>query len=474
MKKRIWIIILVIALAAAGFFAYRSFQAARVAASSSFQTEKLARGDLTSMIGATGIVRANQTAVLSWQTTGTVGSVHVSVNDTVSADQVLAELVKNSLPQNIILAQAELVTAEKNLDNLVNSDTASAQAEQTLVNARKNLEDAQKKLDSKSYTRASQDVIDTAYANYILAQNEVDRLQGIYDGTAHLAEEDLNRASALSALAAAKQRRDTALANYNYAKDRPDEIDVSIAQANVDLAKANLADAEREWNRLKDGPDPNDIAAAQARVNAIRATLELAAIMAPFDGVITAVYAKAGDQAAPGATAFRVDDLTHMLVDVQVTEVDINQIRPGQPVTFSFDAIPAKEYTGSVTEVGRVGTETQGVVNFNVTIELNDADERVLPGMTAAVNIVVEQLEDVLLVPNRAVRQREGQLTVYVLRNSLPEQVDIEVGASSDVYSELVSGDIQEGEEIVMNPGVMLDMGSGGGAMMGPPGSRNP
>lgn len=452
MKRRTIIIIVILALAVGGFFFWRNRQQQAAAAATNYQTVTLEQGNLTATVGATGTVRANQTALLGWQTNGTVGKINVAVGDMVQTDEILAELQRSSLPQTVIMAESDLITAKKNLEDLQNSNLARARAQQNLVNAEQAVEDAQEKVDSKSYTLASQDVIDVAYANYILAQNEVDRLQQEYDGMAYLADDDPNRAAALSKLAAAKQRRDTSLANYNRAKSKPDELDVNLAEANLAIAKANLADMQREWERVKNGVDPNDLAAAQARVEALEATLGLANVKAPFSGTVTEVNVSPGDQAAPTVSAFRLDDLSHLLVDVQITEIDINRVKVGQDVTLSFDAILDKEYTGKVTEVGRVGTALAGVVNFNVTIELSDADESVLPGMTAAVNIIVEQLDDVLLVPNRAVRLRDGQRIVYVLRNGVLETIEVELGSTSETYSELLSTELKAGDQVVLNP----------------------
>jgi HlyD family secretion protein len=97
------------------------------------------------------------------------------------------------------------------------------------------------------------------------------------------------------------------------------------------------------------------------------------------------------------------------------------------------------------------------VVDFIVTVSLQDADEEVKPGMTAAVNVAVQQLDDVLLVPNRAVRVLDGQRVVYVLKDGGPQPVDISLGASSETYSELLSGDLAEGDPIVLNPPVVFE-----------------
>jgi HlyD family secretion protein len=168
----------------------------------------------------------------------------------------------------------------------------------------------------------------------------------------------------------------------------------------------------------------------------------------------------AGDQVSAGATAFRVDDLTSLLVDVKISEVDINHVTIGQPVTLTFDAILGKEYHGEVVEMTQAGTVEEGVVNFTVTVELTDADSLVKPGMTAGVNIVVQELQDVLLIPNRAVRLVDGERVVYVLENGQAVKKEIRLGSSSDTQSIVVGGDIAEGDLIILNP--PAEFGPGG------------
>jgi HlyD family secretion protein len=131
-------------------------------------------------------------------------------------------------------------------------------------------------------------------------------------------------------------------------------------------------------------------------------------------------------------------------------------------VNLSFDAILDKQYKGVVNQVAPVGDAIQGVVQFNVTVELADADANVKPGMTAAVNIVVTQIDNTLLVPNRAVRLQNGQRVVYILSNKQLQKVNITLGASSDTTSQVIGGDLKEGDQVVLNPPQDL-FGSGGG-----------
>ena len=266
---------------------------------------------------------------------------------------------------------------------------------------------------------------------------QLNGLQGTASAT-DVAQREAELAKAQAQLADAKRQ-------WQRLKDGP-------SQAEIATLEAQLADAQREWERLKDGPDPDDVAAARARVAAAQASLNQRRITAPFAGEITQVSSKTGDQVSPNTPAFRLDDLSRLLVDVQVSEVDVNQVQVGQPVVLAFNSIPNQEYHGKVVEVSAVGEQDQGVVNFTVTVALTDADEQVKPGMTAAVTVTVSELNDVLLVPNRAVRAQDGQRLVYVLRNGAATAVPVTLGHSSDTYSELLQGDLQAGDPIVLNP----------------------
>jgi HlyD family secretion protein len=462
MKRVVTTIIVLVLLGVGGFFAYRYYQSQQAAQAGDYQTVAVTRGDLTATVGATGVVRTNQTAVLSWQINGQIGLLDVEVGDTVRADQVLAELAQSSLSQSLILARADLVTAKRNLDTLLNSDIARAQALQNLVTAQQEMDDAQKNRLRKDFARSDQDQVDVAKANLVLAEDEVKKAEETYNVFVNAAESDPQRAAALSRLANARDKRDRAQSSLDWLLGKPGVLEVSEADARIEVATARLKDAQREWTRLKDGPDPDDIAAAEARIAAIEATLNQVNLKAPFAGTLTEVRSHAGDQVNPGTASFRLDDLSRLLVDVQVTEVDINRVKMGQVVTLTFDAITDRDYSGKVVEVAAVGTAVQGVVNFTVTIELSDVDELVRPGMTAAVNIVTETVENVLLVPNRAVRLREGQRVVYVLEAGEPVAREITLGLTSDQYSEILDGDLTAGALLVLNPPAEFQFGPPG------------
>ena len=439
MKRALIIILLIGVLGVGGFFVYTNFQKAQAANQNNFQTVTLTNGDLTATVGATGTVRANQSTTVNWQTSGRIGKVNVKVGDQVTVNQVLAELDPTTLSQNIILARSDLVTAQRNLNDLKDSTVAKSQAEKALADAQKALDDAKADRFRKNLARVSQATINSAEADLTIAKDSLKRAQDNYDKYDHLAEDNILRATAFNRLAAAQQKVDQAQWNLDWMLSTPNAVEIAQADAAIAVAQSKLDDAQREWDRLKDGPDPADLAAAQAKIDSIQATLELPKIKAPMNGTVSDVNAMVGDQVNAGTVSFRIDDLSRRLVDVEITEVDINRVKVGQPAKLSFDAISGKEYAGKVIEVANFGETQQGVVNFTVTVELTDPDPAIKPGMTAAVNITVEQLTNVLLVPNRAVRLRNGQRVVYVLRNNQSTVVDISIGATSDTNSEVIT-----------------------------------
>ena len=522
MRKKTIIIIAGIGLLAAALAAFVGLGRGlgQEADTGEYQTVTAERAALNAQVGATGVVRANQTAVLTWATSGQVEAIGAAAGELVEPNRVLASLAQSSLPQNVILAEADLVSSQKALDDLlasqspqahalqaledartaldnlaVNASLAQAQAQVELADARDALEDAEYRwrVQQEGY-RASGDTIAAAEANLVLAEQEVEAAQKAFNRVSGRAADDPVRALALSSLVAAKNQRDAVLRSLNWYTGEPTDIDQALLDAEVASAQARLADAEaawvrvkdgpseadiaeaealladaqREWERVKDGPNGEDIAAAEARVAAAQATLDTARVEAPFAGTVTIVENTAGDQVSPGSVAFRLDDLSRLLIDVDVSEVDINQIEAGQPVIMTFDAVLGKEYRGEVVEVARVGTDLQGVVNFTVTVELMDPDESVRPGMTAAVNILVSEKEDVLVVPNRAVRLVDGSRVVYILDDSgEPVKVEVILGATADSVSEVVGGELREGDLVILNPPSELEFGPGSGP---PPG----
>ena len=446
-------IVVLIVLAAIYFGAGAILGRGQAAAQqSAYQTATIERGSLVATIGATGTVRANQSAQLNWETSGTVESVLVVTGDSVRADEKLSVLDNASLPQNVILAQSDLDQALDNLEAFNDSYGALglAEAEKELADAEDALEDAQRSYNYVS-TVARQVDIDQAFSNLVLAEDKLDKAKKDYEPYANKPEDNLVRANLLGKLASAQKAYDDALRIYNIYTTPGTSIEIAVAQAELELAKAQFEEAQEKYDEIVAGPTAQAIAAAEARVTAAEATLSQAYISAPFSGVVTDAFPTVGDVVAPGQLAFRLDDISRLLVDVDVSEVDINRVVEGQLATLTFDAAPEKEYEGKVVAVALAGTSEQGAVNFRVTVELTNADEGVRPGMTAGVSIVVTELEDVLLVPNRAVRIQDGQRVIYLLVDGQLRTAEVSLGASSESFSEILDTEY-EGETIVLNP----------------------
>ena len=305
---------------------------------------------------------------------------------------------------------------------------------------------------------------------------QLPQLQIAYDNSAQryknlLAPPDpLDIQVAEAAVFAAQAQLDDATLQYERIKDGASSADIAVLEA-------QLANAQREYDRVKDGPNSDDIAILETKIAASQASIDQVSITAPFDGTISSIETQAGDQVSPGILAFRLDDLSTLLVDLNVSEIDINLVEIGQDVVITFDAVLAKEYQGTVVEIAPVGTQTQGITTFKVSVELHNPDTDVRPGMTSEVEIITNRVDDVLLIPNQAIRLLDGERVVYVLREqpegaeevngnsqgvafSLGGQppiidfvpIPITLGASSDLYSEVLAGDISVGDEIILNP----------------------
>jgi HlyD family secretion protein len=436
---------------AAVFFVFNNFRD-RSNTSDVYQTVVVERGDLIAIVGATGVVEAKQTTEINWQTTGRIAHVFTEVGKQVKAGEKLADLADNTLPQSVILAQSDLVTAKKNLEDLINSNTASAEAYRNLLTSESDLRDAKEERDDWNYKNANWDKINAARAEFIRLEEELKIYRSAFESVRELPATDSKRVEAKSALDKAQLARDKALRTINYIMGKTYDRDVAEDFADYELALSKVQDAQREWERVKAGANKDDISAAEARVAASEATVSLGWLEAPINGTVTRANPKVGDEVSTGAEGFRVDDLSELFVNVNISEVDINRVKIGQPVELSFDAVTGNTYKGDVTEVASVGIDKGSGVDFEVTLKILEPDNQVRPGMTAAVNIIVSEIKDVLVIPNRAIRLKDGRRIVYVLSSGQLVETSVEVGSSSDTQTEISGGDIKEGDMIVLNP----------------------
>ncbi len=262
------------------------------------------------------------------------------------------------------------------------------------------------------------------------------------------------------------------------------------AKANLEKAQATLVDAERSMNRNKelfaknliarsdlDTAETNNetakasVSAAKSQVAQTEATLSLAEtnyyytkIVSPVDGIVVSRNVDVGQTVAASfqtPTLFSIaQDLTKMQIDTNVAEADIGKVNVGQDVEFTVDAYSETTFKGKVWQVRNAPITVQNVVTYDVVIQVANPDLKLKPGMTANVSIIVSTKKDVLKIPNpalrfkpaeksKAVAQQKGS-AVWILEQDKPKRVPISTGISDGNYTELVSGEIKEGQELIV------------------------
>ncbi len=398
------------------------------------------RGTLVATVSATGPISPLRQAELAFTATGPIVKLPVKQGDTVKAGQVLATLDTRTLEFQLAQAEATLASAQAKLDQLKTpnpSDVAAAQS--SLASAQAALEQV-KTPTQNDLTMAKAD-LDKARAALDRAQADYDRIGGASNPMIGMTQQSMT-------LQQASSDYQKAAAAYN-AKVTPSDSQLKQAQANLDQARAQLL-------KLTD-PSPNDLKAAQANVDQARAGRDLAQaqldnaiIRAPFDGIVTHVDFDQGSFAPAGRTILGVADTSELRVKLNIDETDIAQVKTGQDATIDLDAYPGQALTARVTDVAASATTNQGVVNYIVTVTLNPGDVPVKIGMTANANVVVDRRDNVLIVPNRAIRASNSQRFVTIQSpDGKTQEVEVKLGMANDQDTEIVGG-LKEGQQVII------------------------
>ncbi len=241
------------------------------------------------------------------------------------------------------------------------------------------------------------------------------------------------------------------------------------APLDLAAAKATLAERQASLENLKKGPEPLDIRSQEISVrersNALadaRQKLADYTIRAPFDGVVAKVSVKKRDTINSG-TAIATLITKQRIAQISLNELDAAKVQVGQKVTLTFDAIENLSISGKVAALDTLGTVSQGVVSYNLTIVFDTQDERIKPGMSVSATIITSAKPDVLLAPSSAVKTSGGVSYVEILdtpdaaatgvqgvtSKTAPRQQNIEVGASNDTSVEIISG-LSEGDQVII------------------------
>ena len=179
-------------------------------------------------------------------------------------------------------------------------------------------------------------------------------------------------------------------------------------------------------------------------------------VTAPIDGTVSAVNIKNGDDlgktssATASQTPVIIGDLRTLEAQVAVNEVDISRVSVGEKVMIQFPALTGLTLTGKVEQIDALGTITQGVVTYNARVAFDSIDPRLKPGMSVSASIIVGSKQDVLLVPNGAVKSQGSTMYVQVIQNgsTVPTQVPVQTGDSNTTDMEITSG-LSAGDSVV-------------------------
>lgn len=160
-------------------------------------------------------------------------------------------------------------------------------------------------------------------------------------------------------------------------------------------------------------------------------------------------------------TIITLPNTAEMIVEIRVHEASVDKVRPGQRVTITVDAFPDKTFQGEVLKVAPLPDSQQGYLNpdvkvYTTKVSIEGSHDSVRPGMSAKVEILVEKLDDVLIVPVQAVAIREGKKLCYVMVSDTPQPRVVSTGAFNDIFVEIISG-LEEGEQVLLNPPLLIE-----------------
>jgi HlyD family secretion protein len=443
-----------------------------------YRTARVERGDIEATISATGNPNAVITVQVGSQVSGNIKALYADFNTRVTKGQVVARIDPE-------IFEAKVNQAAANLENaraaVLNARATVQKAEADMANARSSLEAARANVAKAKVAVLDAEIKLKSRINLFqeggISAEERDSAQATYD-------------SNVAALEAAK------------AQEQAARFTLRAAEAQREVAVAQLAAAEAQVKQ-------NEAALRQAQVD-----LDHTYIRAPVDGVVVSRNVDVGQTVAASLqapTLFLIaQDLTKMQVETNVDEADIGRVRLGQEATFTVDAYPGEVFRGRVVQIRQAPINVQNVITYNVVIAVSNKDLKLFPGMTANVKILVDRRERVLRIPNAALRFRPPDAraeprreaasgagrgpgsaadggsrgagpalqggrthTVWVLgEDRRPRPVVVGLGITDGAYSEVVEGDLREGQAVIV--GMVAKDGGATGTRTPPAGPRGP
>jgi HlyD family secretion protein len=480
---------------------------------------------IVSSVSGAGQVLAESVLTVKPSLSGTLTSVYVSNGDSVREGQVLAKLDQRAASISLAQARSSLQSAQASYDKIINGSTAvDLQVTQTTVdNAKQDL--VNKILNSftqvDNIIRTNVDQLYKDPDSYITPQFQLSFFDSAINSAVILTIKDQGLSlqlgserqhitavmksyrqvsESLSSSSTNDDVKKAALQTEGYLKEvkvfltdlaegvnsfsyntskyktNVESYKTSVASARTSVdnllsdlgsTKQNLISSENQLLVKKTPARNEDITSAQAQLDSARASLQSAQnsyanniIIAPFDGVIAGMTANKGDQVSSSASLLTLVTKTK-IAQIPFNEVDASHITVGQKVTLTFDALPELTISGKVIEVDPLGTVSQGVVTYNVKIGFDTQDDRIKPNMSVSASIITSVKQDVVTVPNEAVKTKNGVSKVSVasgiatstasdgiLLDVAPTEVEVQIGVSNNKVTEIISG-ITEGQAVV-------------------------
>src|SRR6267378_4511662 len=366
-----------------------------------YMTAKVERGNLRNTVTATGALQAVTTVQVGSQASGTISALNVDFNSKVKQGQVIAQLDPSVSKAQVDQARANLQQARASLQQSIAS----------VAGSRAGVSDAQAKaLAARSTVLNNQSGVSGAQANLAVLKAQLD------DALAFLKQQDYLLKSGVIA------QRDYDLANtaYKTAEARYNQAATQVNQAVLSeqsSAGSGIAQsqAQVQQSQAQVQQSQAQVQQAQAQVQQAEAALRLAevnlahtTITSPIDGIVVSRDVQVGQTVAASLSAptlFTIaNDLKQMQVIANIDQADIGLVEQAKAVKFTVDAFPGKDFDGKIQQMRLNPTNVQNVVTYNVVMDVNNPEQKLKPGMTANLVITIDECNNVLKVPNAALR----------------------------------------------------------------------
>jgi HlyD family secretion protein len=456
--KRAVIILLILVVVVAGSVAGYQF-AAPVAETPELSEDpnieiiSVGRETLFDTVNATGRIEPKAEVEMKFEIGGIVKEVLVERGQTVTAGTVLARLNTDDLELEIKRAEIDLEQQQAELDKLFEPTLAEkiASSQAQVESARLKLADLLDGPDPEEVAKAE--------AELSLKQIELKKAQWDYDQIAYRG--DVGAMPQADLLQEATLNYEIAQANYNLSVKDPSSAEIAEVRAALANAEANLAELLQE-------PSAAEIASRQASIRKAQLTLEEkqrdledAVLIAPTSGVLLEVNIEPGERVLneENEAAILVADTSAYLLKMEIDEIDIGRIMHGQTAKIVVDAFVDQEFEGRVADISPRPVNkdnAEAIVTYEVTVTLDTSDipPTLLSGMTANATIETGRLDEVVVVPNRAIQIDRKSTTPMVYVEKLneagnPTRVEIELGMRNGSVTEVVNG-LEEGDQVVI------------------------